>query len=448
MLFKSWLRVPSDLFSAFLIIFPIITSQILQRLFPIIDNRYFNMLGSEATYLHNIQYNFVTLGQFIGLATYISSLVFWKREDCLLKQGNILIKHILASGIFTLSLGLIILIFLPNILMYYHITSAYYPLATMYFKIGLINMVIQAIFGGLDGMLVGTQQQKYSMFLATFLLFGNWIADYYAVFVIYSPHNLTDSLYNAVLLIGLSTTTLLSLAIIIALILILSKVQGWKKFTLREMLPVWWGELGVYLIRGIVPFIFAYQLFFVDYSSKFLTTYQFLLHITYLFCFPSLAAMQVAIRDSACYDRKTDIPGWWNIYCYTGFVPTSMLMILGAIFAVPIMHIVYGYDTPINHIGFLVLFFISSWIGQVGNTLTIPLRIAKKSYLVTKNFFLAELVIMLGGTQLIIMYQVATATTLGYISLLFTISYTFLNWLDVHKLNKTRQIDLLYEKAI
>jgi Na+-driven multidrug efflux pump len=193
-MFRSWLRVPNGLSRAFLIIIPIIVSQILQRLFPIIDNRYFNMLGNEATYLHNIQYNFVTLGQFIGLATYISSLVFWKKEECLLKQGNILIKHIMASGLFTMALGILCWIFLPTLLTHYQIDPSYYPLAMMYFKIGIINMIFQAIFGGLDGMLVGTQQQKYSMFLAAFLLLGNWTADHYAVHVLYSDPNLANTI--------------------------------------------------------------------------------------------------------------------------------------------------------------------------------------------------------------------------------------------------------------
>jgi hypothetical protein len=249
------------------------------------------------------------------------------------------------------------------------------------------------------------------------------------------------------LLIGLSTTCLLALAIGVAFKLIISKVQGWKPFTLKEMLPVWWGELGVYMIRGIVPFIFAYQLCFVDSSSKFLTSYQFVLHITYIFCFPLIAAMQVAIRDNANTEKQMSIPSWWNTFYYTGFVPTSVLMILGAIFAAPLMTLIYGYKTPLDHLAFLSLFFISSWIGQVGNTLTIPLRIAKKSYLITKNFFLAELLIMLGGTQLAIIYHMATTTMLGYISLLFTLSYTMLNLRDVLKLNKSTRIGLVYEKA-
>lgn len=443
MLIKPWLRTPDNTLKSFLIIIPIVISQILQRLFPIIDNRYFNILGREATYLHNIQYNFVTLGQFIGLATYISILVFWRRKDCLTKQGNILIKHLFVSGFFTITFCIISWLSIPYILKKYAIDKNLYSLATMYLKIGLINMVIQAIFGGLDGILIGTQQQKYSMLLAIFILLGNWFADYYAVFIIYS--NTYENLYHSVLLIGFSTTILLSLASAIALLIILPQVQGWKRFTFKDMLPVWCSELGIYLIRGLVPFILAWQFCFVQSTSKLLTTYQFVLHITYLFCFPLIAAMQIAIRDGQNLQKLTTTPTWWNTFFYTGFLPTTLLMILGIFFAVPLMNFMYGYNTPEDHIVFLSLFFISSLIGQIGNTLTISLRVSQKSYLVTKNFFIAELLIMLGGTQLLIINHNATSTRMGDISILFTLFYTLLNLSDVLKLNKTLNKTSIHE---
>ena len=448
---KPWIRKPNNLFACFLVILPLITSQILQRLYPIIDNRYITVLGDKALYIHNVQYNFIMFGQFIGFATFISCLVFWKRKECLNQQGNILVKHLLLAGSFTLLFAIIGWIFASTILTHYKVDKSYLPIATIYLKIGLCNMVLQAIYGGLDGMLVGSQQQRNSMYIAILLVISNILVNRYAVYTIYSRGSHADAFQVPMEIIGVSTTIFLTIAIGIALILIIKRVQGWERFPLREMLPVWWGELGSYLIRGIVPFIYTYQLCFINASPGFLVTYQLAFHLSYIFCFPLLAAMQIAVRDAGqnAFEIKTagSIPRWWNAFFYTGMIPSSILLLLGIFASVPIMHILYGYITPADHIPFLALFFIGCWIGQWGNTFTVPLRAAKKSYLVTKNFFIAELIVMLAGTQLLIFLNIATPAALGYVTLMFTFAYGFSNFRDAFLLNEKSEMSLLYEKS-
>lgn len=448
---KPWLKKPDNLWACFIVILPLIASQILQRLYPIIDNRYLTVLGDNALYIHNIQYNFISFGQFIGFATFISCLVFWRRKECLNQQGSILIKHLLLAGSFTLFFAIIGWIYASTILTHYKVNQSYLPLAIIYLKIGLCNMVLQAIYGGLDGMLVGSQQQRQSMYIAILLVIANIIANRYAVYTLYTGEMSAAGFKSPMILIAASTTIFLLLANIASLILIVRRIQGWKKFPLQEMLPVWWGELGSYLIRGAVPFIYTYQLCFINASPGFLVTYQLAFHLSYIFCFPLLAAMQIAVRDAGqmASDGVTieNVPKWWNAFFYTGMIPSTILLIIGIVASVPIMYYVYGYSTPENHIPFLALYFIGCWFGQWGNTFTIPLRAAKKSYLVTKNFFLAESIVMLAGTQLLIFLNVATPAALGYVTLMFTFVYGYSNYRDSNLLNKKIKSSLAYENV-
>mgnify|MGYP003647044968 CR=1 FL=1 len=450
-LYKKWLAMPSGFAKSLYVVIPIILSQVLQRLYPIIDNRYFAALGQEALYLHNIQYNFIALGQFIGLATYISCLIFWRREECLSRQGNILIKHLVLAGALTAFLGLGFWIYLPEIITGYQIDNAYLPLAEMYLKIGVCNMVLYAIYGGLDGMLVGSQQQKYSLYIAAFMVTACVIFNQYASYALFTGLQNTDALILPIISKGLSTTALLIGGIILAFILVKRRVEGWESLPIAQILSVWWSELGTYLIRGAVPFIYAYQLNFAVTTSRFLTTYQLALHISYIFCFPLIGAMQIAIRDASAQTQDNPSistpPSWWSTFLYSGFIPTTALMALGASFSAPIINFIYGYEIPTDHLHFLTLFFISCWIGQIGNTLTIPLRAAKMSYLVTKNFFIAELVVMIGGTQLLIMMGNANIIALGIVSVLFTSAFCALNLRDVSRLRSDVAVRCVYEAS-
>src|SRR5437762_2031277 len=105
--------------------------------------------------------------------------------------------------------------------------------------------------------------------------------------------------------------------------LIIRKVQGWETIQLKEILPVWRSELGIYFIRGITPFTYALQLSSIKSSSGFLTTYQLALQISYVLCLPLLASMQLAVRNaSEAISKNTNsvVPPWWNELLYTGLL--------------------------------------------------------------------------------------------------------------------------------
>lgn len=365
--------------------------------------------------------------------------MFWRRDECIKKQGSILVKHLFSAGMLCSMIGLIGWIYSARILNYYKIDERYLPVAIMYLKIGLVNMALQAIYGGLDGMLVASQQQNRSMFIAGILAIANIIIDHYAVYALFSGRIDAHSYYSPMLIIATSTTIFLLVAILISLVLVVKKVQGWEKFLLKEMMSVWSSELGTYIARGSIPFIYAYQLCFVNLTPGFLVTYQLALHISYLFCFPLVAAMQIAVRDGSAKlsgsTREKNIPSWWSAFLYTGLAPTTLLLGLGIIFSVSILKFSYGYTPPVDHMEFLAVFFMSCWVGQLGNTYAIPLRIAKKNYLVTKNFIIAEFMFMIGGTQFLIFFGVTDSFSLGCIIFIFSIIYFLLNFIDVRILS-------------
>jgi Na+-driven multidrug efflux pump len=375
-LIRAWVTKPDHLTKRFLIVLPVIVSLVLQRLFPVVDNKYFAMLGSEALYLHNIQYNFISLGQFIGLATYISCLVFWNRAEYQKMQGSILIKHIVLVGIFTFMLAIICMFFSSDILAYYQISEGYLPLANAYLKVGLCNMILQAIYGGLDGMLVGASKQKISMYIAGILVLGNIVFNHYIVH--YFSYGLlsSKSIYLPVMMMGLTTTILMIIAVLISFWNVVKDIGFWVSISFSEIFTVWWSELGTYMLRGIVPFIYSYQMNLAISPFRVLTSYQLGLHITYIFCFPLMAAMQIAIRDASSATavplKMSSPPNWWNGFIYTGFIPTTILLVVGMIFSQFIISGIYGYEVPTDHRLLILMLFISSWIGQVGNMMTVP----------------------------------------------------------------------------
>ena len=403
---------------------PILIAQLLQRLYPVIDNHFIGFLGQQALYLHNIQFNFITFGQFIGTATSISILVFWRRKECIHQQGQILIKHLLSTALLTLATALTAWIFSEKILLAYSVDTNTITVARTYLGIGLINMVLQSIYISLDGALVASKLQKISMVIAAALVSGNIISDRLSISYFFSSNDSTTPL----LLIGLSTTGILLLAITISTREILRNIQGWSSFSIKEMMNVWCSELGVYLIRGATPFVYTYQLCLITASAGFIVTYQLALQLSYLFCLPLLASMQIAVREaSECESANANTASWWQPLLYTGILPTTFLLALGALASGPILEIAFNYLPANDHFNYLPVFFISCWIGQWGNIFTIPLRAKKLNYLITKNFFIAELLILLGGTQLLIMLDLANPLTVAYASLLFTTTYLVLN---------------------
>jgi hypothetical protein len=148
--------------------------------------------------------------------------------------------------------------------------------------------------------------------------------------------------------------------------------------------------------------------------------------------------MQIAVSEaSETASEKTNTSNWWHPLFYTGILPTTALLAIGIFAAIPILEIAFHYLPASDHLNYLPIFFISCWIGQWGNVFTVPLRAKKLSYLVTKNFFIAELIILLGGTQLLIMLNLATPLTVAYTTLLFSSVYLVLNIRNTRMINQT-----------
>ena len=433
--FSDWIRPPHNIWAHMVVILPLAISQILQRLYHIIDNRYINHLGSDALLVHNIQYNFIILGQAIGAATATSCLIFWRRKEASGRQGSVLLRHLAFSIGVALFFASVFFPMSGQIINHFGIPAPYAALASTYLLFGLVNMVLQSIYGSLDGMLIASGQQKRSMVFAGVLVAGNWIFDAAAIYLLYHPTTAPSaSAIRLPLLVVAGSTTLLMLTMTtFSFLSVKASVDGWKPFAFREIFHVWWAEAGLGIVRSITPFIYAYQLGMITATKGFLVTYQLGLHVSYIFCLPFLAGVQLAIRDAShAFSERTALPGgapqWWGYLLYTALIPTAGLLAVGALFPVSILNLFYGYSVPNDHAAFLPIFYLACIIGQFGNVFLIPLRARKKNALVTRNMILVEFGILLGGTQLLISMGIADPPTICWVTLAYTIGHLLLNF--------------------
>src|SRR5262249_47028719 len=125
---------------------------------------------------------------------------------------------------------------------------------------------------------------------------------------------------------------------------------------------------------------------------------------------------------------------------YAGLLPTIILLIIGILFPVGIFSSVYSYVPPIDQISFIPIFFFACLVGQFANVLTVPIRSRKKNYLMTRNFFLAEFIVMLGGTQLLIWYNLSTPFNAGVVILLFVLAQLALNYRSTLSLKQNKKL--------
>src|SRR3990167_1636241 len=129
-----------------LALMPLMLVQILQRFSPIIDNHFIAYLGTQALLIHNIQFSFINLGQYIGAATAVSCLIFWKRADYVGKQSSIFYIHMGLCFFSTFIFMLVASYYSSTILTHFSVQPEYYLLATKYLNLGLWNMVLQAMY--------------------------------------------------------------------------------------------------------------------------------------------------------------------------------------------------------------------------------------------------------------------------------------------------------------
>lgn len=435
------LTFPGDIKKHLYLLLPLIASQFFQRLFHIVDNRFVNILGSEALVIHNVQYNFILLGQFIGMATATSALVFWKRTETKEKQGSVLLNHLYLSGGLSLAFAMAFFLFRGHLAVHFGISEQFISLAKMYFVIGLINMILQSIYGGIDGMLVASGKTKYCMFFSGFLVLSNIILDYAAVHFLYKTGG---DFQSALFAIGMATSIIATAVIILGFMVVRKQADGWKKFPIVQMLSVWWSEIGMALVRSFVPLIYAYQLALLHATRGFIVSYQMTLHLAYLFCLPLGAGLQIAVRDaSAEASESSHKSEWFGVFLYTAMLPTFILLLVGAIIPSQLVDLFYGYQIPSDHMIFIPIFFYACMIGQLGHAFSIPLRARKKNYMIARNFMIAEAGVLVGVTQMLIWAGMADPSTICWATIAFTSTYLALNIYGVRRVWKKERHLLL-----
>ncbi len=413
-----------------LAVLPLMLVQILQRFAPIIDNHYIANLGTEALLIHNIQYSFINLGQYIGSATAVSCLIFWKRAEYADKQGGIFYIHMgLCLGI-SLICMLVASLYSQNILAHFSVKPEYYSLATKYFNLGLFNMVLQAMYLALIGIVIAVNKERLSLLFSIVLLLLNIAADSLIIHLFFSgeisPQNITSSM----LAIIISNITLITISIGIIFYFLRNKIKQVNFGNYKEILKIWTNELGGAFISAAYPIVYLFQLGLVKTDGSLLVTYQLLMQLTAVFCIPILATMQVALREASAQQgvsRSSYIPLWVRELSYFGFIPTEIFLLLFMMYPVLFIQLVFGYLTPADHISYIVIYLFASMIGQIGNMLTVAIRARKKSHLVTTGYFISDVIVLVGGTQLLFIAHIATPMTTGLVMLLYTCVYTLIN---------------------
>ena len=429
----NWLKFPKNILPHILIVLPLIFSQLCQRVFHIIDNRFIAQLGSDVLYIHNLQYTLIVFGQFIGLAGTTAGLVFWKRQETQGKRGGLLIQLITSTAAVCLILVTVFIFLLPKILTTLKVSPEYYNLAVIYIKIGLLNMSLYALYMCFDGLLIASGRQQWSFILALILGVCNFFADYGSIHFLFARKVIsTTSVAPAFITIGASTSILLVLIIFIAIIVIRKRIDGWGWVGLKDFTHVYGSELGLAMIRSVSPMIYPLQFVAIQASADFINTYNTALHIAFLCCLPLTAGVQIAVREASASESTgqnshVGTPNWWNSFLYIGFFPTYIFLILAAVFPNWLMITIYGY-TPVNdHQSFLSLFFIACMVGQTGHIFAIKARAQKKNYFITRNFILSQFLFHLGLFQCLIYFKLATPMTAGLTIMTSSTVYALLN---------------------
>jgi Na+-driven multidrug efflux pump len=411
-------------------ILPLMLAQIVQRFYPIIDNHYISNLGAEALLIHNIQYGFINFGQYIGSATAVSCLVFWNRAEYHGKQGGIFYINMGMCIGASLLFALIASVFSNQILSHFSVPTEYYSLASRYFHLGLCNMVLQALYIGLIGIVISVNKERLSLFFSLALLGFNIVSDSLVIHFLFSGAITPQNVSPAMLTIIVANMSMVAVCIGIMLYLLKNQIKHCTLSKTKEVLKIWFNEIGGAFISGFYPIIYLFQLGQIATNGSLLVTYQLLMQLTAVFCIPILATMQVALRDAAAEQGRPwsgYAPHWVRVLNYFGLIPTQILLIIFMIFPIMLINMVFGYSTPVEHLSYIIIYLFASIIGQLGNAFTVAIRARKNSHLVTTGYFISDVIILVGGTQLLFLFHIASPMTAGIVMLIYTCCYTAIN---------------------
>lgn len=438
--FKSLIYLPKKFLEKFggyiVILLPLIFTQFLIKIQDLIDDRYMAFLGKEALSIHNIQYNFFTIGQEIGLVAATSALIFWKRKETQGQQGSILLRHfLLPAGLSTVvCFGLYF--FIPNFIDYFQIQKEFSALGVLYLKLGLFNLFLRSLYVPMNALLIASDQRVKSIFLIAGIILFKWVAGWASTSWVWNHQNNSESLLLPMLIIELAATLALLISLPIGSRFIVKIADGWKQVSWKSLFLVWPGELGIGLISAFSPILFGFQVAQAQTTAGFFVTYQLALHLTTILTLPVLAGMQIAVRDASA--EHSENPGvqfkplhearWWPLFFYGSLAPSLILLLCAVAFHKSIFKWIYSYSIPIEHLKFLPAFFVGWMFWQWGSVFLVMLRASQKNGLATRNFVIAGLGIQVGITQLLISFKLATPINLGLVIAAYCFTYLVLNW--------------------
>ncbi|MEO5968660.1 MAG: hypothetical protein ABIQ95_01930, partial [Bdellovibrionia bacterium] len=283
----------------FLILLPLVLTQLLQRFQDVVDNRFISSLGTQALEIHNVQFNLYFIAQEIGLAAAISALIFWRRKECIGKQGFILKLHLYMPIAISAISAAIIYFFLDNLANHFSIAESFKGTARIYWILGLVNLVFRSIQIPLSAILIACDHRIKCLVLGGGILLGKIILGWTAIHYFWNSQTDPASILTPMIILDVGAIVILLLGSIVGIRWISSFVDGWGRMDLRSILKVWPGELGIAAVNSAAGIIFGFQIAMVTTSPGFFVTYQLALHFTYILALPVIAGMQIAVRDAS-----------------------------------------------------------------------------------------------------------------------------------------------------
>jgi Na+-driven multidrug efflux pump len=114
----------------------------------------------------------------------------------------------LAAGSFSFFVALVIALFFKKLIEKYGVSPEYIKIAEIFVAIGLINMVLQTLYGSLDGIMIACGLQRPCMIIAGLLLISNISIDQCAISFFFNGQINPNSIFVPMLIIGASNIAL------------------------------------------------------------------------------------------------------------------------------------------------------------------------------------------------------------------------------------------------
>jgi hypothetical protein len=197
---------------------------------------------------------------------------------------------------------------------------------------------------------------------------------------------------------------------------------------------VYFPELLSFSARAVAGFL--YSMVLASFGGvDILTSYTLWLHIIFVICMPITAAGRISLNEASLAlntQRKLSISDAWSVkYIKFALAPCLLILIFSTVFMGPIMLYIYSYSPAASFVPFVVSYSVGTFMGQIGNSVLIPIRAMKGSSIFFRNIILSELLLLVGGSYLAARYVSNSPTVAGFIVVCFGGSYLFLNLISL-----------------